>query len=163
MVEQLIRDEHEWIHSMLDSRARLLAARQNWKLGFNRLLKLFNTFEYAKVRDIQEPVLAVYPRGNRGPDYDIQVREAEMAFRKVLAEKEMPPEIRSGIEEMLRAGEEVMRRWDAFESLRKRKEQLLSDQEARKTEINAALERIEKKLKKLYPYEQRYLNAFFYK
>lgn len=162
-VEKLLQEERQWIQSMLESKARLMSARQNWKLGFNRLLKLLNTFEYDKVREIQEPVLEVYPRGNRGPDYDVQVRDVEAVFRKLLEEQEMPPEIRSGIEFMQRAGQEVMQLWDLHESVRNGKERMLQEQDIQKAEVNAALQRIEKKLKKLFPYEQRYLQSFFYK
>lgn len=162
-LEQLIQDEEQWTQSVLDSKARLLAARQTWKLGFNRLLKFLNTFDYATVREIQEPILEVYPRGNRGADYDVQVKNAGVVFQNILNSQELSTELRAKLESMVHAGEKVLHLWDEHQAVQMQKEHMKQEQTISKNAINMALQRIEKKLKQMFPYEHRYLKAFFYK
>lgn len=162
-LEQLIQDEKQWTQSMLNSKARLLAARQTWKLGFNRLLKFLNTFDYAVVREIQEPILEVYPRGNRGADYDVQVKNAKVIFQSLLNGQELSTELRAKLESMVHTGEKVLHLWDEHQAVLMQKEHMKQEQTEAKNEINMALQRVEKKLKKMFPYEHRYLRTFFYK
>lgn len=160
---QLIQDEKQWTQSMLNSKARLLAARQTWKLGFNRLLKFLNTFDYAVVRGIQEPILEVYPRGNRGADYDVQVKNAGLIFQSLLNGQELSTELRAKLESMVHTGEKVLHLWNKHQAVLMQKKHMKQEQTEAKNEINMALQRIEKKLKKMFPYEHRYLRTFFYK
>ncbi len=162
-VNALIDTENDWTDSVVSAKGKLLAARQEWKLQFNQLLKEFNTFDYADIVEIQEAVLGVYPRGNRGADYVNQVEFAMPVFQHVLATEKLPPNIKGKLKTIMKSSENVIKLSNSLETLLLKKTSMLEKQDALKTDINRTLDQIDKKLHKLFPYEQRYLGAFFFK
>jgi len=162
-VNALIETENDWTDSVVSAKGKLLAARQEWKLQFNQLLKEFNTFDYADIVEIQEAVLGVYPRGNRGADYVNQVEFAMPVFQHVLATEKLPPNIKSKLKTIMKSSENVIKLSGSLETLLLKKTTMFEKQDALKTDINRTLDQIDKKLHKLFPYEQRYLGAFFFK
>jgi hypothetical protein len=162
-VTTLISAENEWTDNVVGARGRLLAARQDWKLQFNQLLKEFNTFDYADIVDVQELVLGVYPRGNRGADYVNQVQLALPVFSQILSAEKLPAGVKTRLKSMIKASEGVLKHASALEAVLQKKDAMLEKQDALKGEINRTLDQIDKKLHKMFPYEQRYLGAFFFK
>jgi len=162
-VNALIETENDWTDAVVSAKGKLLAARQEWKLQFNQLLKEFNTFDYADIVEIQEAVLGVYPRGNRGADYVNQVEFAMPVFQHVLATEKLPPNIKSKLKTIMKSSENVIKLSGSLETLLLKKTTMFEKQDALKTDINRTLDQIDKKLHKLFPYEQRYLGAFFFK
>ncbi|MBU1069512.1 hypothetical protein KJ975_08095 [Myxococcota bacterium] len=162
-VNALIDMENEWSDSVVSAKGKLLAARQEWKLQFNQLLKEFNTFDYAEIVDVQEAVLGVYPRGNRGADYVNQVQFAQPVFQQVLTGEKLPANIKSKLKQILKVSDNVIKLATSLDSLLLKKDGMLEKQDSLKLEINRTLDQIDKKLHKMFPYEQRYLGAFFFK
>mgnify|MGYP000958332624 CR=1 FL=1 len=162
-VNQLITAESDWADSVVGAKGRLLAARQEWKLQFNHLLKEFNTFDYAEIVEVQEAVLGVYPRGNRGADYVVQVETAQPVLQRVLATEKLPANVKSKLKALIKAGDSVLKLAAAHDALLEKKDAMLEKQDAVKLEINRSLDQIDRKLHKMFPYEQRYLGAFFFK
>jgi hypothetical protein len=162
-VNSLIDQENEWFDDVISAKGKLLAARQEWKLQFNQLLKEFNTLDYAEIVDVQESVLGVYPRGNRGADYLIQVQFAQPVLQQVLAGEKLPANIKSKLKLILKTSDTVLKLSETLDALLLKKEPMLEKQDALKVEVNRTLDQIDKKLHKMFPYEQRYLGAFFFK
>lgn len=162
-VTGLIEAENEWTDTVVGAKGRLLAARQDWKLQFNQLLKEFNTLNYADIVDVQEAVLGVYPRGNRGADYVNQVQLALPVFSQVLAAEKLPAGVKARLKAMVKSSEGVLKHATALEAVLAKKDAMLEKQDTLKLEINRTLDQIDKKLHKMFPYEQRYLGAFFFK
>jgi translation initiation factor IF-2 len=162
-VNALIQTENEWTDSVVKSKGKLLAARQEWKLQFNQLLKEFNTFDYAEIVEVQELVLGVYPRGNRGADYVNQVEVAMPVFAQVLSTEKLPANIKGKLKGIMKSSETVLKLATSLDALIEKKDGMLEKQDTLKTDINRTLDQIDKKLHKLFPYEQRYLGAIFFK
>jgi hypothetical protein len=162
-VNHLITAESDWADSVVGAKGRLLAARQDWKLQFNQLLKEFNTFDYAEIVEVQESVLGVYPRGNRGADYVVQVETAQPVLQRVLATEKLPSNLKSKLKTLIKAGDSVLKLAAAHDALIEKKDAMLEKQDTVKLEINRTLDQIDRKLHKMFPYEQRYLGAFFFK
>jgi len=162
-ITTLISAENEWADTVVGAKGRLLASRQDWKLQFNQLLKEFNTFDYAEIVDVQEAVLNIYPRGNRGADYVNQVQLALPIFSQVLAAEKLPANVKVRLKTMVKVSEGVLKHAAALDAVLAKKDAMLETQDALKGEINRTLDQIDKKLHKMFPYEQRYLGAFFFK
>ena len=162
-INTLIELENDWTDSLVSARGNLLAARQEWKLQFNQLLKELNTFDYSEIVEVQEAVLGVYPRGNRGADYINQVQFSLPVFQQVLVAEKLPASIKGKLKTILKTSETVIKLAGSLDTLLLKKDDMLEKQDALKTDINRTLEQIDKKLHKLFPYEQRYLGAFFFK
>lgn len=162
-VTALVSAENDWADTVVGAKGRLLASRQDWKLQFNQLLKEFNTFNYADIVDVQEAVLGIYPRGNRGADYVNQVQLAQPIFLQLLSGEKLPANVKSRLKAMVKASESVLKHAAALDTLLEKKDAMLEQQDTLKGEVNRTLDQIDKKLHKMFPYEQRYLGSFFFK